>query len=297
MSIWLTCYLIHQQPNHPLPLCSQLKDLKTFLTRWREVTEREFPEFVDQIPDPSEINIDKLDGGSVMTDTCNSASATNHQLASQEINGVVYSLFCHNHLRNVWVKNVLFSLNDFMRGHLHDSLDEIAEELRVSPSFLTFARAIDKEFSLCANYPKGDGAIFQGWMKEKHAGELLLHVERAASGGRMDVASMAALAIYWNRNYYVEFLDEMKTYSEKDDNILRNNLHSMLISVEMVSVARLWSILHIAIVMPMRYLAANVHKWAAIEWGTFIIQKMIVNCLNCLTICFFRCYLSRSCTG
>ena len=134
--------LIYYLTNHPLPFCSKLKDLRTFLSRWREVTQREFPEFVDQLPDPSEVNIDKLDGGSVMTDTCNSATATNYRLASTEINGTVYSLFCHNHLRNVWVKNVLFSSNDFMRGLLHDSLDKIAEELRVSPNFLTFARAL-----------------------------------------------------------------------------------------------------------------------------------------------------------
>ena len=59
----------------------------------------------------------------------------------------------------------------------------------------------------------------------------------------------------------------MKTYSDKDDNILVNNLHTMLTSVEMVAVARLWSILHLAIVMPMRYLAGNTHKWASIGWG------------------------------
>ena len=34
---------------------------------------------------------------------------------------------------------------------------------------------------------------------------------------------MTASAIYWNRNYYVEFHDEMKTYYDKDKNILANN--------------------------------------------------------------------------
>ena len=96
-----------------------------------------------------------------------------------------------------------------MRAHLLDSLEDIDDELRVSPNFMTFARAIDKEFSLCANYPKGHGAIFQEWMINNHSGELLFHVERALSGGRQDVVSMAAPAIYWNRNYFVEFLDDM----------------------------------------------------------------------------------------
>jgi hypothetical protein len=93
-------------------------------------------------------------------------------------------------------QNVLNSLNDFMHGHLNDSLDEIAPELCVSPNFITFARAFDKEFSLCANYPKGHRGLFRQLMKVNHPGELLWHVERVASGGRQDVASMAALAIF-----------------------------------------------------------------------------------------------------
>ncbi len=228
---------------------------------------------VDMIPHPDSIDINKLEGGSVVTDTCNGARKTNW-LAGAEVDGVVYSMFCFHHLRNIWVKHALFALNDFMRGHLYDSLEEIADELRVSPSFICFARAIDKEFSLCANYPKGHGALFRAWFKENHGGELLWHVERACSGGRMDIASMAALAVYWNRNYYVEFLHEIKTYREKKDdrNILVDNLHTMLISTEMILVARLWSILHLSIIMPIRYLSANVHKWESINWGEFDIQ-------------------------
>ena len=87
--------------------------------------------------------------------------------------------------------------------------------LEFFPDLISFACAVDKELSFCANYPKGHGALFLAWMKDNHPGELLLHVERAAKGGRMDVASMAALAIYWNRNYYVEFLEEMLTYRVK----------------------------------------------------------------------------------
>ena len=100
----------------------------------------------------------------------------------------------------MWVKNILHSLNNFLCAHLHDSLNEIAPEFRVSPSFICLARAFDKEFSLTANYPKGHGEIFGQWMKENHKGELLFHVERAVKGGRQDIASMAAMAMYWNHN-------------------------------------------------------------------------------------------------
>jgi hypothetical protein len=73
---------------------------------------------------------------------------------------------------------------------------------------------------------KGHGELFRQWMKVNHPGELLLHVEHAASGGRQDVASMAALAIFWNRYYCIDFLDEILTYQDTGakDNILANNL-------------------------------------------------------------------------
>ena len=56
-------------------------------------------------------------------------------------------------------------------------------------------------------------------MKENHSGELLFHVERAYKG-RMDVVLMALMEIYWNRNYFVDFLDEMISYCGREDNIL-----------------------------------------------------------------------------
>ena len=117
----------------------------------------------------------------------------------------VISCVISNHLRNVWVKNVLGALSEFLKAHLHDSLDEIAPEVRVSPGFVSFARAFDKMFSLYANYPKGWGKIFRQWMKDKHRGKLHFHVERAVSDGRQDIASMAAMAMFWNRNYCVDF--------------------------------------------------------------------------------------------
>ncbi len=96
---------------------------------------------------------------------------------------------------------------------------------------------------------------------------------------------MAVLDIYWNRNYYVEFLHKMKTYREKKDhqNILADNLHTMLISTEMISVTRLWSILQVAIVMPICYLSANVYKWKLINWGksVILIQIQTMNSHHC----------------
>ena len=95
----------------------------------------------------------------------------------------------------------------YLSDFLEDSLDVIDPRLRVSTGMEGILRACDKEFSLCANYPKGHGELFYAWMKENHPGNLLLHVERTA-GSRQDIVVEGAGAIYWNRQYWIEFLDE-----------------------------------------------------------------------------------------
>ena len=101
------------------------------------------------------------------------------------------------------------SLNEFLRAHLNDSIDEVAPELLVSPVSMSLACSFDKHFILFANYPKGLGEVFHQWMMDNHSGELLFHVERAAYGGCQDVVSMAVMSIFCNISYCVEFLDEM----------------------------------------------------------------------------------------
>ena len=86
-------------------------------------------------------------------------------------------------------------------------------------------RAVDKEFSLPANYPKGHGNQFKYWLHKYHPGVLLVAVERT-SGSRQDLAVQGAAAIYWNRKYYVEFLNQR--LQANGDNILQNNLFIVL---------------------------------------------------------------------
>ena len=65
-----------------------------------------------------------------MNDTCNSAQKVN-RLIDASVNGVVHSMFFHNHLRNVWVNNVIDCLTELFRAHINDSIDEVAPELQV----------------------------------------------------------------------------------------------------------------------------------------------------------------------
>ena len=94
-----------------------------------------------------------------MTGTCNSAQKANILIASS-INGVIHSMFYHNHLRNVLLKNVLESLTEFLIAHLNDSLDKVSPELRVSTGLMSLARAFDEMFSLCGNFYKGLDEVF-----------------------------------------------------------------------------------------------------------------------------------------
>ena len=158
------------------------------------------------------------------------------------------------------MKNLIYSLTKFLIAHLNESLDKVAPEMHVSTGFMFIARDFDKIFIFCANYPKGLGEIFRKWMMDNHSSELVLHVERAASGGRQDVASMAEMEIFWNRNYCFDFLDEMIRYCSKIENILAHNLMILISSVDIIAVSWIWSIMHINIVVPMRWLAACTHN-------------------------------------
>ena len=75
-------------------------------------------------------------------------------------------------------------------------------------------------------------------------------------------------------SYYVEFLDECL---EGNDNILQENLFSILTSVEMVALTRVMAVIHYKIAMPMRWLAGNTHHMPAVgyDWSARSMGKAI----------------------
>jgi hypothetical protein len=113
-----------------------------------------------------------------------------------------------NHLWNVWFGSMEKTLTQDLNLHLCASLDNIDPKLRVTTSMSAIIHAVDKEFSLSANYPKGHGKLFHEWIREYYPGVLLLHVERAARS-RQDLCTEGSMAVYMNYPYYVEFLDMM----------------------------------------------------------------------------------------
>ena len=249
-------------------LVSQLNKLKERLARWKEVTESEFPnrpDLLDLIPSSESINIDKLgEGGAINTDTCNAAQK-NRRILVDYINGNVNEQDCMQHLRNVWINGVAKAVDKFMTEYLEESLEEISSFLRVSPNLAQVIRAFHKEFSLTANYPKGHGERFKVWMMKRYPKEFLMHAERAM-GNRQDLVTMGAGPIYWNRAFNVEFLDEALRVKGAA-NILQENLFTVLSSVEMIASCRFFSILHLAICLPFRWLTGNTHKLGHHNWG------------------------------
>jgi hypothetical protein len=69
-----------------------------------------------------------------------------------------------------------------------------------------------------------------------------------------------------NLQYYIEFLDWRLTCAV-NDNLLQTSLYITLRSVEMVALLRVLSILHIAVCMPVRWLAGNTENLAQYDFG------------------------------
>ena len=231
------------------------------LTQMGTKMEKMYPTIIHDIPPASAMNIGKLGyDGAVTSDTCNSARKTRRLLVDQITDAAlvlsdepsninVLEVDCWNHLRHVWLGGMMKTMSSFLKEKLQDELEIIDSRLRVTPNIDMILRAVDKEFSLCANYPKGHGEIFGKWMNDNHPGTLLLHVERA-SGSRQDLCVEGAGAVYWNRKYWIEFLDQQ--LRNVGDNILQENLFIILSSCEMTALFRVCSIIHLVVCIPSR---------------------------------------------
>ena len=84
-------------------------------------------------------------------------------------------------------------------------------------------------------------------------------MERTA-GSRNDILVERSGAVYWNRLYWVEFLDDRLRIP--GDNILQENFFVMLSSLEIVSLSRVRSIAHLVVCLPVRWLAGSIHLLA-----------------------------------
>ena len=260
------------------------------LDQWKAVHEEHYGTDTHDIPDSTQMNIAKLGkSGNVNTDTCHGARLLSDLICDEvekaakekaadsgedESDVIVLKNDCHNHLRNVWIGAITKRMSSYLNELLACDLALIDFRYRVSTMMDAVLRSVDKEFSLPANYPKGHGDHFKHWMLKHHPEALLVPVQRT-SGSRQDLAVEGAAAVYWNSRYYVEFLDEC--LDSHKDNILQENLHIVLTSMEMIALCRVFAILHFCVCMPMRWLAGNTHNLGAMgyDWSTRSMGKAI----------------------
>ena len=181
------------------------------MDQWITVHEQMFGATHD-IPSSESMGITKLDGASITSDNCASAQATSDnlierveeavtetlQIEGEDRDPVVLKQACHHHLRNVWIGAVTKHLSKYLNNLLAADLSAINFRYRVTTMMDGILRAVDKEFSLPANYPKGHGDMFKHWLRKHHPGALLVALERA-TGSRQDLACEGAGAVYWNR--------------------------------------------------------------------------------------------------
>jgi hypothetical protein len=127
-------------------------------------------------------------------------------------------------------------------------------------------RCVDKEFAFTANYAKGHGHAFHDWMRRYHPGKLMMPVIRTLGGDRQDSSFEGALPVYMGRKFFVQWLHEELCSSSKE-NILQTNMLIILRSVEMIAQLRIASIVFMAVVVPMRWLAGKTHELAHHNWS------------------------------
>ena len=153
------------------------------------------------------------------------------------------------------VNRVTIELGEWLRDVLSDDLSVIHYSIHVTTDVVMILRAVEKHFGGTANYSKGKGSMFLDWMRRYHPGAYLYSIVCACGGTCQDIGAEGAYPVLMNIPYYLEFL--IWRFRCGGDGILEKNLWIELRSVEFVALLRVLAILHVSIVMPLRWLAGK----------------------------------------
>ena len=116
-------------------------------------------------------------------------------------------------------------------------------------------RACYKEFHHGGRYYKGKGKEFLEWLKEKHPKKFLMLFERA-DGGRQDLEYDAAVAMYINVSYVIDFLHP-RVHAKGHSNVLEDFLYVTHKAVEYIAMMRANATVDLLLARPMRFLAGT----------------------------------------
>ena len=147
----------------------------------------------------------------------------------------VYEVMCWHHLCSIQFKAVVKGLNMYLNEAIQEYLSKLDPEDRISPGIDNLVRVCEKYFCLKTHDAKGDGERFHQWMETNYPGVILMSLERACAGARFDICIEGACAIFWNRKYYIKFLEEQKKHNKKSENKFVWSLYVILLSQQMVA--------------------------------------------------------------
>lgn len=226
-----------------------------------------------------------------MSDTCNAARKAKQLLAELVAEQVKESLGedvcaqmsaeelahaarvhpcdCSQHLRNIFLAEMSRAQAQHVEVELQPELSTFAAWERMSTSFDQLVRAAFKEFHHSCRYYKGQGRPFAVWLREVHPTSFTVHLERA-DGGRQDLDYDAAIPLYINRPFFVEFLHD-RVYQPKHRNILEDFLYIVLTSTQYIAMIRANAIIDILISRPLRWLSGKSKD--LVDWSPFSIGE------------------------
>ena len=212
----------------------------------------------DRIPSPDGIDSQKLEDGGCMSDNCNLAQSMQTKLIAT-INGRVYQMHCFEHMFNTLLNGVNKRMTAGLRVMVSDSAD-VDSTLRFTTSPVLMFRAAEKDLAPTCNYVKGHGLDSNAWLRDYIKNECpdlkLRHIERTL-GSRFYIICTAAVPIMFNRETYLNYLDDRLGDRQTDDSCLQLSLWGMIGSLQMAAMTRLLSILYLSSVFPFQWLVGK----------------------------------------
>ena len=182
-----------------------------------------------------------------------------------------HAAHCWQHIRNIFLAPMATAMGNLLTEMLGDDLDAFTCQERVATDMGGLLRADYKEFHRGSRYYKGAGRAFWEWARDNHPTDFLVPFERA-DGGRQDLDFDAAVPMYMNRQYVVEFLTA-RVLAKGHSNILEDSIFVTHTKLEYIAMIRASAIIDIRIALPLRWIAGNGPKLQS--WSPFSMSPVL----------------------
>ena len=268
--------------------------LRDMLRRWECKFREMYPDEIWTGPDPARLGLHQIGGGgAIQSDTCNGARCAKRLLAELIAKEVEASLGaakwaamsdtekkastrthqhdCWQHLRNIFLAEMSSAQAKHMQAEMQSELDTFSSWERMSTEYSQLLRSTYKEFHHGCRYYKGKGKPYGVWLRETYPKAFVIHLERADSG-RQDLDYDAAIPMYVDRKYFVEYLHTV-VFSSNHSNILEDFLYVSWRSQQFVAATRANAIIDLLISRPLRWLTGNsrlLDDWSPFSMGAVL---------------------------